>query len=160
MRREECCNIRTIDTVLRADDLLERVVSLSADLQCLREALGPGGQEHELLESKLIAGMRTAVDDVEGRSREDVGWLDACKLGEVLVEGYSLLRGTSICNGDGHAKDRVSTELALVRRAIELDEEVVDLLLLRDLESGLDQLWRDGIVDVRNSLANTLYAPS
>lgn len=47
----------TIDAVLGTDNLLEGVISLSADLQRLSETSSTGGQEHELLERELITGM-------------------------------------------------------------------------------------------------------
>ena len=128
------------------------MVSLRADLHRLSEAGSTGGQEHELLESELVAGMRAAVDNVERRAGEDEGGLDAGKVSEVLVEGDTLFRSTSISDGDGDAKDRVRAKLALVGRAVELDQEVVNILLVGDLEPGLDELGRDDGVDVLDGL--------
>ena len=73
----------------------------------------------------------------------------------MLVEGDTLLRGSGLSSSDGNTEDGVSTELALVGGTVELDQEVVNLLLLGDLELGLDQLWADDVVDVRNGLENT-----
>jgi hypothetical protein len=66
------------------------VVDLSAHLHGLGERLGPGGEEHELLEGEGVTGVGATVDDVEGRAGEDVRGLDAGDLGEVLVEGNAL----------------------------------------------------------------------
>lgn len=128
------------------------MVGLGTDLHRVREARRAGGEEHELLERELVTGMRTTVDDVEAGDREDEGGLNACKIGEVLVERYSLLGSTRLCNCDTDAKDRVCPKLALVGGTIELDEEVIDLLLGGDRETGLDQLWGDNGVDVGDGL--------
>ena len=145
-------HVRTIDAVLGADDLLEGVVSLGTNLHGLREASGASGEEHELLERELVAGVGATVDDVEAGSGEDEGGLDTGEVSEVLVEGNALLGGGSLRDGDGNTEDGVSTELALVGGTVELDQEVVDLLLLGDLETGLDELGRDRVVDVGDGL--------
>ena len=147
--------IHTVDAVFCADDLLQRVVSLRADLHRLGEGGSASGQEHELLERKLVAGVGSTVDDVEGGDGEHVRRLDAGEVREVLVEGDALLGGGSLSNRDRDTEDGVSTELALVGGAIELDQEVVNLLLLGDLELGLDQLWANNVVDVGDGLRDT-----
>lgn len=145
----------TINTVLGADDLLERVVGLGTDLHGLSEAGSTSGEEHELLERELVTGVRATVDDIERRAGEDVRGLDTGEFSKVLVQGDTLLRGGSLSDGDGDTEDGVSTELALVGGAVELDQEVVDLLLLSDLELGLDKFGGNDIVDVRNGLEDT-----
>ena len=75
----------TIDSVFGKDDLLQGVVSLGPDLHGLREGGGSDREQHELLKSELVSSMGTAVDDVECRSRENVGRLDTSELGQVLV---------------------------------------------------------------------------
>ena len=146
---------RTVNAVLGADDLLEGVVGLRTNLHRLREAGGTSGEEHELLERELVAGVRATVDDVESGGGENVGGLDASELSKVLVEGDTLLRRAGLRNGDGDTEDGVGTELALVGGAVELDQEVVDLLLLGDSETRLDELRGDDVVDVGDSLGDT-----
>jgi hypothetical protein len=90
-----CANILstgklTILTVLLGDDLLEDVVGLGTHLHGLGERAGAGGEDHELLEGKLVAGVFTAVDDVEGGAGENVGLGDTSELGEVSVKGETL----------------------------------------------------------------------
>jgi hypothetical protein len=80
---------------LGVDNLLESVVGFGADLHRLGERGRAGGEEHELLESKLIPGMRATVDDIECRGGEDEGRLDAGEVGEVLVEWDTLHAITS-----------------------------------------------------------------
>ena len=147
--------ILTINAVFCADDLLQRVVGLRADLHGLGEGGSTGREEHELLERKLVASMRTTVDDIEGGSGEDEGGLHTREVSEVLVERDTLLRSTRLRDGDGDTEDRVRAELAFVGGAVELDEEVVDLLLRGDLQTGLDQLGGDGVVDVGDGLGDT-----
>ena len=66
-----------------------------------------------------------------------------------------LLGGASLSDGDGDTENGIGAELALVGGAVELDQEVVDLLLLGDSETRLDELGGDDVVDVRNSLQHT-----
>jgi len=99
--------------------------------------------------------MRSTVDDVECRRREDEGRLDACKVCKVLVERNAFLGSTRLRYSNGNPKDGVGAECALVGGAVELDEEVVDLGLGRDAQAGRDELGADYIVDVGDSLADT-----
>lgn len=145
----------TIDTVLGADDLLERVVSLRANLHRIREARRSGGKQHELLERKLVTGMRTAVDNVESRAGHHERRLDASEISEVLVERDALLGGGRVSDGDGDTEDGVGTEFALVGGSVELDEEVVDFFLLGDFEAGLEDLGGDDVVHVGDGLEDT-----
>jgi len=131
------------------------VVRFRANLHCLRETGGTSGEEHELLESKLVTGMGTAVDDVECGARQNIGGFDTSKLGKMLVYRDALLCSTSLYSSDGNTEDSVSTELALVWSAVELDEEVVDLFLLCNLEARLDELRAEDGVDIVNSLKDT-----
>jgi hypothetical protein len=132
------------------------VVRLSADLHRVCEGLGAGGEEHELLERELVAGVATTVDDVERGDGERVRRLDTSELGKVLVERDAFLGSASLGNGDGDAEDGVGTELAFVWGAVELDEEIINLRLVGNLEVGLDQLGADDIVDVGDGLGDTL----
>ena len=107
------------------------------------------------MESEFVSGMGPTVDDVEGWDGEDIGRLYACKFGQVLVERNALFSCTSLSDSNGYAKNSVSTKLSFVRSAIELDQEVVNLLLLSDGEARLDQSRSDGVVHVCNGLENT-----
>ena len=145
----------TINTVLGGNDLLEVVVGLGTDLHGLSERRSASGDDHELLEGKLVAGVGATVDDVEAGSGEDEGGLDTGKVGEVLVEGDLLLSSGGLSGSDGNTEDGVGTELALVGGSVEFDQEIVDILLLQDGESGFDKSWCNDIVDVRDGLGNT-----
>jgi hypothetical protein len=145
----------TVDSVFGTDDLLQGVVSLGTDLHSLGEGGSSNGKQHELLEGKLVSGMRTTIDDVECGSWKDVRWLDASELGQVLVEGDTLLNSSGLSDSNTDAKNGVSSELTLVRGTVELDEEVIDVLLGGDLEARLNQLGGNNVVDIGDGLRNT-----
>ena len=98
--------------------------------------------------------MGTSIDDIECGSWKDVGWLDASELGQVLVEGDTLLDSSSLGDSNTDAQNGIGSELTLVRGTVEFDEEVVDVLLGGDLEAGLDQFRGNNVVDVGDGLRN------
>ena len=145
----------TVDTVFCTDNLLKSVIRLGADFHRFRKACRTSGEEHEFLEGELVPCVRAAIDDIKRRGRKHIWRLDARQLRKMLVQRNALLGSSSFRNCDGHTEDGVGTELALVWCAIELDQEVINLLLLRHFEPGLDQCGRDRVVDVGNGLGDT-----
>jgi hypothetical protein len=145
----------TVNSVFGIDDLLQGVVSLGTDFHGLREGGSSNGKQHELLEGELVSGMGTTVDDVECGSGKDVGRLDASELGQMLVQGDTLLNSSSLGDGNTDAENGVGSELTLVRGTVELDEEVIDVLLGGDLKARLDQLRGNNVVDIGDGLRNT-----
>jgi hypothetical protein len=73
---------------------------------------------------------------------KDVGLLGASQVGDVGVERDTLLGSCGLCDGHGDTEDGVGTQLLLVLCAIELDEG-----------------RGNGVVDVGDSLGDTLAAP-
>ena len=142
----------TVNSVFGTDDLLQSMVSLGTDLHGLRESGSSDGKQHELLEGQLVSGVGATVDDVECGSGKDVGWLDASELGQMLVQGNTLLSSASLGDGNADAENGVGTELTLVRSFVKFDEEVIDVLLGSDLEAGLDQLGGNSFVDIGDGL--------
>lgn len=71
--------------------------------------------------------------------------------------GYKedLLSSGSLRNRHGNTKNGVGAQLCLVRRAIELVEEFIDLCLFLDVQILLDQSGSNGVVDVGDGLGNT-----
>lgn len=130
------------------------MVSLRSNLYCLSEGGRASGEEHELLESELISGMGSTIDDVESRSRENEGGLDTSEISEVLVEGDTLLSGTGLSDSNGNAEDGVGTKLALVGGTVELDEEIVDFTLRGDGQARFDQLRANYIVNIGDGFAD------
>ena len=105
------------------------------------------------MEGKLVTGVRSTVNDVEGGAREDKGGFDSCEICEVLVQRNAFLSSTSLRDGNRNTENGICTKLALVGCIVELDEEVVDFFLRGDLQARTGQLWSDDAVDVVDSLA-------
>jgi hypothetical protein len=145
----------TINTVFCTDNLLKGVIRLGADFERFRKVARAGGKEHKFLEGELVPSVRATIDDIKGGGWKHVWRLDTCQLRKVLIQRNALLGSGSIRNCNGYAEDGVGTKLALVRCAIEPDQEVINLLLLRHFETGLDQCGRDCVVDVGNGLEDT-----
>ena len=102
--------------------------------------------------------MRSAVDDVEGRDRHH-DLLDAGKIGNVLVQGDSLVSSSGLAHGHGDAKDGVGAKLVLVVGAVHLQHHVVDLGLLDRIQVLLDQSRGDDVVDIADGLGDSLAVP-
>ena len=66
----------------------------------LREVLGTSGDDEELLEGKLVAGVLTAVDDVEAGDGESIRGGVAGNIGVVLPEGNTLGGGAGLGGGE------------------------------------------------------------
>ena len=75
------------------------------------------------------------------------------------VERHALLGSASLGDGQAHTEDGVGTKLGLVGGAIEVIEELVDLGLVLDVDVLLDDRGSDDLVDVLDSLENTLASP-
>lgn len=69
-------HIGCILAILLLDDILEVVVDLCPDAHGLLEALGPHGQDHELLHGQLVASVGAPIDHIEslgGTRKTQVG---------------------------------------------------------------------------------------
>ena len=142
----------TVDTIFAVYDLLERMISLRSHFHCLLEAARSRRANHKLLERYLVSSVLSSIDDVEARERQRKWFLDVRQTRDMLVERDVLLGSRSIRTCNGNAKYGVGTELGLVGRTIEFEKELVDLLLLRDLESRLDECRGNRVVDVLDCL--------
>ncbi len=94
---------------------LEVVEDLGAAAEGLGEALGPEGDDHELLDVDVVVGVRAAVEDVHQGDGQDPG-VDAA---EVAVERQARGDGGGLGGGEADAEDRVGAELPLVLGAVE-----------------------------------------
>lgn len=103
--------------------------------------------------------MGTSVKDVHEWDWENVWLLGASEVRDVGVEWDVLLSGTGLSNGKGDTEDSVGTKLGLVWGSIKLDEEVINGLLVLDIDVLLDESWADNLVDVIDSLEDTLSTP-
>lgn len=115
--------------------------------------------DHELLESETATGVGATVEDVHEGNGKDVGLLGAGKVGDVSVEGDTLLSSGSLGDGHGDTEDGVGTELGLVGGTVKLVHELVDGALVLDVEVLLDESGSNDIVDVGDGLEDTLAAP-
>ena len=115
--------------------------------------------DHELLEGKTATSVGATVEDVHEGNGEDVGLLGAGKVGDVSVEGDTLLGSGGLSDGHGDTEDGVGTELGLVGGAIKLVHEVIDGALVLDVKVLLDEGGTEDIVDVGDGLEDTLAAP-
>lgn len=113
------------------------------------------GNDHEFLEGKATAGMRTAVEDVLEGHREDIWLLGSGKIGDVGIERNAFFGSTGFCNCQAHTKDGVGTQLGLVGSAIELFEKVIDRRLVLDVDVFLDDSGSDDFVHILDGLQNT-----
>lgn len=76
----------------------------------LRKVLGTGGDDEELLEGKLVAGVLTAVDDVEAGDGESIRGGVAGNIGVVLPEGNTLGGGAGLGGGEGDCAARARSK--------------------------------------------------
>lgn len=73
-------------TELLLEESCERVVDLDTETQRLLEGISASGQDHELLELKLVASVSTTVDDVQaGHGHHELISALASQLSEVVV---------------------------------------------------------------------------
>ena len=66
------------------------MVCLGTNLHGFRERGGTSGEEHEFLEGELVTGVRTTVDNIEGRDRKNEWRLNTSQVSKVLVERDAL----------------------------------------------------------------------
>ena len=101
-------NAKTARLVRRAttpDGALTQVFVRHRDQRLTDHGLGKVGSssrnDKELLESELVAGMFTTVNDIEARNGERVGNRVAGDFGIVLPERHALGSGTSLTSSEG-----------------------------------------------------------
>ena len=131
------------------------MVCFSSHLHRFGEACRASREDHELLRSQVVSGVRTTVEDVESRARKNVRRLHPRELSEMLIQRYTFLGGTRVRNSHRNPNDSIRTELGLVRCTIQLDHEIVDVLLLCHSELRFNKLRADYVVHVRDSFADT-----
>jgi hypothetical protein len=113
------------------------------------------GNNHELLEGETATGVGATVQDVLEGDGQDEGLLGSGKVGDVSVEGNTLLSGGSLGNGKRNTEDGVGTELALVGGSIKLVQELVNLGLVLNVDVLLDEGGANDVVDVLDGVEDT-----
>ena len=151
-RREAALVALAGGVALVVQDRAQRGEDLRAGPERLGERGEPDGHDHELLEVRGVLGVLAAVEDVEHRDRQDPG-ADAA---EPAVERDLVGRGGRVRAGERDAEDRVRAQLALVGRAVELDQRVVDVGLVRGVEA--EDRWPDPLGHVRDRRQDALAA--
>ena len=111
---------------------LERVVDLGAPAQRLAERLGADRRDHELLDVHVGVGVRATVEDVQHRHRQHV----RVRAADVAEQLQAAGRRGGLGDGERHAEDGVRAEPGLVRRAVQVDQLLVDDALLDRLDAG------------------------
>ena len=110
------------------------------------------------LHGQLVASMAASIDDVEAGDRhEDV--LDPSEVSDVSVERDTLVGSPGLADGHGHAEDGVGAQLGLVLCPVQGQHQAIDLLLLNWIHALGDNLWSDQVVDIVDSLHDTLAVP-
>ena len=97
----------------------------------LREGVGAGRDQHELLEVDAVVGVGAAVDHVHHRHRQQ----PAPDAAEVRVERQPGVVGRRARHRQRHGQDGVGAERGLVRGAVELQQGLVDGGLLAGLHA-------------------------
>lgn len=114
MRSSTCQSINVEDTrqtnatyiLIQAETKKEDTSTINDICNNLREVLGTGGDDEELLEGKLVAGVLTTVDDVEAGDGESVRGGVAGNVGVVLPEGNALSGGAGLGRSEGDCTRR------------------------------------------------------
>ena len=127
------------------------VEDFRAAAQRLGEGRRPHRHDHEFLEIDRIVGMHAAIDDVHHRHRQRPRRGAADITIERHVEGF----GGRLGAGQRDAENGVGPEPALVRRAVEIDHDLVDLDLLLDrpVAQRLEDFAVDGFDRLLHALA-------
>ena len=131
---------------LVVEHLLERVEDFAATADRVAKPLDAQRHDHELLHVDRVVGMLAAVDDVHHRGGQE----PSVRAADIAIERQADILGRRVGRGQRNAKDRIRTQLLLVRCAVELAEHAVDADLIQRV--GPDQLVGDLFVDVGDRL--------
>ncbi len=115
--------------------------------QGLGKSLGPGRQDHELLDVDRVVRMGAAIDDVHHRQGQDAGRDPA----HILVERQVRRDRRGLGRRKTDAQDGVGAQPALVGRAVQFDQHAVQPPLVLRVETGqgvedlaVDRVHRQG----------------
>ena len=114
--------------------------------------LSTNRHDHVFLAVSSRISVLAAIQDVHHRNRQNLGICTA----DVLVQRLSVVISSSSCASQGNRQRSICTQVALERRAIEIQHNLVNLGLAGNIHA--DQLRSDLGVDILNSLQNSLAA--
>ncbi len=121
--------------------IVQRLFQRMEDLRAHADAFGQGGRadglDHEFLHVDRVVGVLAAVDDVHHRDRQGAGEGAA----DIAVERLAEVVGGGLGQREGDGEDGIGAEAGLVRRAVEVDHDAVEL----DLFGGVHAA--DGVED-------------
>ena len=122
-----------------------------AHAQRVGEGLRADRHDHEFLEIDRIVGVHAAVDDVHHRH----GQQPRIRAADIAVERQAVRLGRGLGDGKRDAEDGVGAEPALVLRAVELDQRLVDLDLVLRLHAAdrVEDLAVHGLERLLHALA-------
>ena len=108
--------------------------------------------DHELLHVDVAVGVGATVEDVHHRHRQQV----RRRAADVAEQRQAGGVGGRAGHGEADAEDGVGAEPGLVRRAVEVDQPLVDQPLLAGLVA--DELGADDVEDAVDGLGHALAA--
>ena len=107
------------------------------------------GHDHELLRVDGVIGVRSAVQNVHHRNRQQVG----AHAAQIAIERRHLRLRGGARHRHGDGQNGVRAELGFIRRAVQLDHFVIDGGLLFRFHA--QDRRRDFLVDILNGLARS-----
>ena len=116
--------------------IMQALLQRGEDLRAHADAVGHRARtdrlDHEFLDVDRIVGMHAAVDDVHHRHRQRAR-IDAADMA-IQRDAQVLRRG--LRDSQRHRQDRVGAETRLVRGAVEVDQDFVDLHLVGRVQAA------------------------
>jgi hypothetical protein len=142
----------------RERDPAQRATDVGRHLQRLRVRAGSDGQQEEVLQVEIAAGVQPAADEVDhrqGQARpEPPADSGGQPVGQVVPQRLPARRRGRMRTRQRHAQDGVGPQAGLVHRAIQLAQQLVDACLLVDRQAG--QARGNLLVDVGDGAAHSL----
>ena len=117
---------------LGGERLLERHEYLRAHPHRLGDGAGADRLDHELLEVDRVVGVPPAVDDVHHRHGQGA----RSGAADIAEERQAEIGSRRLGECERDAEDRIRAEAGFVRRAVEIDQELVEAHLVGRLHAG------------------------
>src|SRR5215204_3165549 len=107
------------------------------------------GDDKQVLDGNLAAGVLAAGEEVDGEAGEVSGVL-VDQVGEVLIERRFCRGGAGAGKGEGSGQQGVGAKVGFIGGVVEADEELVEFLLI---ERFIRERGGDEAVDVGDGFA-------
>jgi len=135
---------------VRMQNGFQGMKDLGPDAQGIAECLGAHRQDHEFLDVQTVVRMGAAVDHVHERHGQHLG-VDAAQI-LMKRQGEKLAGGPG--RGHGYAEHGVGPQAALVLRAVQVNQSIVDLHLAQGIHA--DDGFGDFAVHMFHGLEHAL----